>query len=111
MEQYILSLLIFIPVIGAILMLPASKFIKDKSIIKWIALIATGIQLILSIYLYNNFDPTISAHPERYIDGNTNGIYDLGEIFYDKNGKYDEGEKLQIKMEIPCMIKGTNLMI
>ena len=48
MEQSILSLLIFIPVIGAILMLPVSKYLgSDK--IKWTALITTGVQFLLSI--------------------------------------------------------------
>ena len=38
MENYILSLLIFLPVLGAILMLPASKYIKVPDIVKYIAL-------------------------------------------------------------------------
>ena len=58
MEQSILTLLIFIPVLAAILMLPASKYIEDKSSIKWIALVATGMQLLLAIWLYFNFDPS-----------------------------------------------------
>ena len=58
MEQSILTLLIFVPVVGAVLMLPASKFIKNKSSIKWIALGATGIQLLLAVWLYFNFDPS-----------------------------------------------------
>ena len=45
-NKSILTLLIFIPVLGAVLMMPASKFIKNKSIIKYIALGATGLQLI-----------------------------------------------------------------
>ena len=56
MENYILTLLIFIPVIGALIMLPVSKYMgNDKS--KWEALIATFIQLLLSIWLYMNFIP------------------------------------------------------
>ena len=59
MEQSILSLLIFIPVIGALFMLPVSKYLgSDK--IKWTALFATGIQFMLSFWLYMNFDPTLS---------------------------------------------------
>ena len=56
MENYILTLLIFIPVLGALIMLPVSKYIgKDKS--KWVALITTGLQLLLAFWLYLNFDP------------------------------------------------------
>ncbi len=56
MENYILTLLIFIPVIGALLMLPVSKYMgNDKS--KWVALITTFIQLLLAFWLYMNFDP------------------------------------------------------
>ena len=56
MENYILSLLIFTPVIGAILMLPISKYLgKDKS--KWVALITTFIQLLLAGWAYINFNP------------------------------------------------------
>ena len=113
MEQYILSLLIFIPVLGALIMLPASKFIKDKSIIKWIALVATGLQLLLSVYLYFNFDPEITTHTEKYKDcgldaicednenwitadeGENDNMYTPGEQFDDtnKNGTYDIGEQ------------------
>ena len=56
MENYILTLLIFIPVLGAILMLPISK-LYGSSNSKYVALGATGIQLILSIWLYYNFVP------------------------------------------------------
>ena len=60
MEKYILSLLIFIPVFGAIMMLPISK-IYGASKSKYVALGATGIQLILSVWLYCNFDSSISV--------------------------------------------------
>ena len=57
MENYILTLLIFIPVFGAIIMLPVSKYLgNDKS--KWGALAATFIQLLLTVWLYMNFVPT-----------------------------------------------------
>ena len=57
MENYILTLLIFIPVFGAIIMLPISKYLgNDKS--KWVALAATFIQLLLTVWLYMNFVPT-----------------------------------------------------
>ena len=59
MEQYILSLLIFIPVLGAIIMIPVSKFLGSSNS-KIVALLATGIQLLLSIWLYCNFDSSIS---------------------------------------------------
>ena len=60
MEHYILSLLIFIPVLGALFMIPASKFL-GSSTSRIVALVATGIQLILSVWLYCNFDSSVSA--------------------------------------------------
>ena len=63
MDSLILSTLIFLPVFGAIIMMPASKYMgKDKpEIFKYIALFVTGIQLLLSCLLYINFDPTLSV--------------------------------------------------
>ena len=61
MEKSILSLLIFLPVFGAIIMLPASKYLKIPNIVKYIALVTTGIQLLLSGWLYMNFDPSLSV--------------------------------------------------
>ena len=64
MDKLILSLLIFLPVFGAILMMPISKYIgKDK--IKWTALATAGLQLILAFWLYLNFNPasTIENSP------------------------------------------------
>ena len=60
MEQYILSLLIFIPVFGAILMLPISKFL-GSSTPKVVALVTTALQLILAVWLYCNFDSSVSV--------------------------------------------------
>ena len=59
MESSILTFLIFLPVIGAALMLPFAKLYgKDAAdYYKWIAAITTGMQLILSWILYQNFDP------------------------------------------------------
>ena len=64
MDKLILSLLIFLPVFGAILMMPVSKYMgKDK--IKWTALVTAGLQLILAFWLYLNFNPasTIENSP------------------------------------------------
>ena len=61
MENSILTLLIFLPVLGAILMLPASKYIKVPHIVKYIALGTTGLQILLAAWLYMNFDPTASV--------------------------------------------------
>ena len=60
MENYILTLLIFVPVLGAILMLPISKFYGSSNS-KYVALVTTGIQLLLSIWLYFNFDSSLSV--------------------------------------------------
>ena len=68
MNSSILSLLIFLPVFGAIGMLIVSilsnqGIIKkgNKNIYKNIALVATGIQLLLAILLYINFDSSLSV--------------------------------------------------
>ena len=62
MDSLILTTLIFLPILGAIIMLPASRYFgKDRpEIFKYIALVATGFQLLLSIILYMNFDPELS---------------------------------------------------
>ena len=59
MEHYILSLLIFVPVFGALIMLPVSKFLGSTTP-RIVALASTGIQLLLSIWLYCNFDSSVS---------------------------------------------------
>ena len=62
MESSILTLLIFIPVAGAILMLPfAMLYGKENThYYKWIAVITTGIQLALAFLLYQNYDPALA---------------------------------------------------
>jgi len=65
MEKSILSLLIFLPVLGAILMMPVSKYLgKDK--IKWTALVATGLQMILATWLYLNFDSSLTIEQSPF---------------------------------------------
>ena len=51
MESSILTLLIFIPVAGAVLMLPFAKLYGKENVhyYKWIAAITTGIQLALAL--------------------------------------------------------------
>ena len=63
MDSWILSLLIFLPVAGAIGMLIASVSVgkENKNIYKKIALAITGIQLLLAAFLYMNFDPKLSV--------------------------------------------------
>ena len=62
MESSILTLLIFIPVAGAALMLPFAKLYGKEGThyYKWIAAITTGIQLVLAWVLYQNFNPSLS---------------------------------------------------
>ena len=62
MESSILSLLIFVPVAGAVLMLPFAKLYGKENVhyYKWIAAITTGIQLALAWILYQNFNPALS---------------------------------------------------
>ena len=77
MEQSILSLLIFLPVFGAVLMLPISKYFgSDK--IKWTALAATGIQLLLAVWLYINFDPSLAIAQSPF----TVNIINIIVLFY-----------------------------
>jgi len=65
MEHYILSLLIFVPVFGAILMLPISKYLGSTTS-KFVALVSTAVQLLLSIWLYCNFDSSISVQDSPF---------------------------------------------
>ena len=59
MYNNILTYLIFIPLLGSGLMLLTSVLRKENNdnIYKWIALIATGLQLLLTIFLLLDFDP------------------------------------------------------
>ena len=68
MDSWILSLLIFIPVIGSIAMIIASTSIgkENKNIYKIIALAATGVQLILATILYINFDPSLGIEESPF---------------------------------------------
>ena len=68
MNSSILSLLIFIPVFGALSMLIVSVLRnrgiisnQNKDLYKYIALITTGVQLLLAIILYMKFDSTLSV--------------------------------------------------
>ena len=63
MDSWILSLLIFLPVAGAIgmLIVSVSTENKDKNIYKMIALGITGVQLLLAVFLYMNFDSSLSV--------------------------------------------------
>ena len=68
MDSMILTLLIFLPVFGAAIMVPVAKTMgkENPSIFKWIALIVTGIQFLLAIILYMGFDPTVSISASPY---------------------------------------------
>ena len=68
MDSMILTLLIFLPVFGAVAMLPAAKIVgKDNpNIFKWIALVITGLQLLLAVVLYMGFDSTLSVSTSPY---------------------------------------------
>ena len=60
MESNILSLLIFLPLIGAFAMFIAYLLKQGDIIYKYIALLTTFLQLILTGWLYKNFDPNIA---------------------------------------------------
>ncbi len=63
MNSLILSLLIFLPVIGSIIMLVVAKIKLEgrEDFYKIIALFTTGLQLLLAGYLYLNFDPSLTV--------------------------------------------------
>ena len=54
MDAYILTLLVFIPVVGAVAVLPIPR---DRAyLIKWIAAGFTGLQVLLAFWLFAAFD-------------------------------------------------------
>src|SRR3990170_3505912 len=55
----VLSWLTFLPIVGmlAVLMIPKG----NEAIVKWTALGITGLQLILAVVVYLNFDPSLSG--------------------------------------------------
>src|ERR1700689_55023 len=57
--SHVLTLITFIPIAGMILILALPDSMKQA--FKWIAVVATALQLGIAIYLYNNFDTTTSA--------------------------------------------------
>src|SRR5271163_3593164 len=57
--SHALTLITFIPIAGMVLVLALPDAMKNAS--KWIAVAATFLQLLIAIYLYNNFDTTTSA--------------------------------------------------
>ena len=75
MKSYILTLLIFLPLLASLIMLfvPLLKEQKKNGLYKWIALIVSGTQLILVSVLYMNFDPSLSL-PENNITNQTDYV-------------------------------------
>src|SRR5258708_13187453 len=57
--SHALTLITFVPIAGMVLILALPDSMKNVS--KWIAVAATIPQLLIAIYLYNNFDTTTSA--------------------------------------------------
>ena len=68
MNSLILSLLIFLPVIGSIVMLLVAKAKIEgrQNLYKIIALGTTGLQLLLSVFLYFNFDPSLDINSSPF---------------------------------------------
>ena len=60
MNESILTLLIFIPTLGALVMLLNTQFMgkENPDSYKWIAVFTTGIQLVMAVWLYLNYNPT-----------------------------------------------------
>ena len=59
MESNILSILIFLPLIGVLGMFVAYAFKQNDIVYKYIALVTTSMQLFLTGWLYFNFDPNL----------------------------------------------------
>ena len=59
METSILSILIFFPLVGILGMFIAYMLKQDDIIYKYIALFTTSVQLLLTAWLYMNFDPAV----------------------------------------------------
>src|SRR6202451_2070508 len=57
--SHVLTLITFIPIAGMILILALPDSMKQA--FKWIAVVATALQLGIAIFLYDNFDTTTSA--------------------------------------------------
>jgi NADH-quinone oxidoreductase subunit M len=57
--NHALTLITFVPVAGMVVCLAMPEAMKD--ICKWIAAVATGIQLLIAIWLYRGFDTTTTA--------------------------------------------------
>src|SRR5260370_17045000 len=57
--SHALTLITFVPIAGMVLILALPDSMKNLS--KWIAVAATIPQLLIAIYLYENFDTTTSA--------------------------------------------------
>ena len=59
MENNILTILIFFPLVGILGMFIAYMLKQEDIVYKYIALFTTSIQLFLTGWLYLNFDPSI----------------------------------------------------
>ena len=59
MESNILSILVFLPLLGILAMFLAYMLKQENIIYKYIALFTTFIQLVLTGWLYKNFDPNL----------------------------------------------------
>ncbi len=59
MDNMILSTLIFLPLVGVFFMFIVYFMKLDDAYYKYTALITASVQLLLTIWLYCNFDPSI----------------------------------------------------
>lgn len=59
MDKYVLTLITFLPIVGILFILLAPK--GNKNLIRIIAAVFTGLQVVLAIWIYMNFDNTTSA--------------------------------------------------
>ncbi|MGH7496505.1 MAG: complex I subunit 4 family protein [bacterium] len=64
----VLTWLIFLPIIGAVIVLLLPKNERQQNLVRWTAAIATGLQLLLAVLIFFDFDRTTSTmqYVEQY---------------------------------------------
>ena len=68
MESNILSILIFFPLLGILGMFIAYMLKQSDIVFKYIALFATSVQLLLTVWLNFNFDPSVALSSDISIN-------------------------------------------
>ncbi|NIR49821.1 NADH-quinone oxidoreductase subunit M [candidate division KSB1 bacterium] len=59
MQNYVLTLITFLPILGILFLLPVPK--QNKNVIRVIAAVFTGLQVVLAVWIFMNFDRSTTA--------------------------------------------------